>query len=648
MSHSVLEREKAPSLVPNVKAALNMDRQSFLTPEGENSTPLGSKRLSDANLKVNPSEASKNYTSGPLPTKPSGLFGTAARSRSSTSGSAHVTASGVRITAFPQDITLRILTFLPMSSLVAIAACSRRLKVLAYNEALYERKLRFMNFPLETEENETPSSSFLSDDLALARKSKGDLPIHIVEGWDRVSQSLGGPNSNLMLPVGMKGNQSREIYKRIHTLLWPYYIHFREADNRSPSSKSLSDLMESIDHATFLCLTQCFGRSAIASDFRRLNDTIVGAVQVFESQMLSLFDRSLEGGDTNGVRRSALCLFQLNGGFSCAQLFIYKSPIFYDHSRDVTENFKVLSLEGGEESPLQKYLNNISEALDTLLPRMSDLFPHSTQFEYFLVQKVFDECILDYLTRLLSEAQSRDFSLFLSSLTHMFEHCSELITRLSVRLDAKKLEDMLQACLSSFTNQYIDREVAHLKIACTNELTRWNNEVGAKRQKSIPNPTSLPAGAVGSGKASFGDENISKRVFASVKSALLTPGQLVRSAIRRNDDKYTPALSFGLEVQHVPRDNTTLESPTKTEFDELESLLSVDLVVSLISLNKESLKRTVVMMSRSGKIQHHVEKIFCVLLRTLGGSHISPSFNMYVNLSPNLFLMTTLEVFLVK
>ncbi|KNE59257.1 hypothetical protein AMAG_03568 [Allomyces macrogynus ATCC 38327] len=190
-----------------------------------------------------------------------------------------------------------------------------------------------------------------------------------------------------------------------------------------------------------------------------------------------------------------------------------------------------------------------------LCPRITKIFPHPTQFQYLYVQKVFDDCIIEYLSRLLVEANQRDLAVFLNSLTLIFEHCSALITSLADRLDAKRLEAMLRKCLSPFTAQYMDRELADLRTRSAAAVDAWWTDLRARQAKrsaaaaAVSAASSSAAGAALGAVAGPGQavEEVTRRVLSGVRTVLLTPQALVQRAIRRaggTGGTYAPANSI--------------------------------------------------------------------------------------------------------
>ncbi|KAJ3359415.1 F-box protein: endocytic membrane traffic, recycling ReCYcling 1 [Allomyces javanicus] len=567
-------------------------------------------------------------------------------------------AKAVRIAAFPQDITLRIFSYLPLPTLAALAASSRRLKVIAYNDVLHERKLRLMQYLATDDAEATGSVAFAceggdvpilpgANDLVPRRRKRDKVPLHVAEAWTRAAPLLVNGRSLEMawaVPLG----QARAALRRVHTVLWPYYVDFRpgtrECPNPAPGSK-VASLADPMDRAMFLTLLLEFGRAAVVPDSHEINENIRADVLVFESALLSDFDRSLENGDVEGQRRAATALFLLNGGGSCVQLFIYKSPIFFDHSRDVTENLTVLSLEGGHASPLQHYLDTISATLETHLPRIPQIFPHPRETQYQYVQQAFNECILDYLSRLLREASSRDLAVFLGSLTLIFEHCSALLAMLARRgLDPARVEAMLHTCLDPFTARYMPRELAHLRRRAGALVDAWQADLSARRAARAARRTTA--------EVEVETDGFGRRVLSSVKTVLFTPHTLMHKAMKRA--AYVPAVGV---VASAPSPTATTQSAARVsaassattlvevedeegevggtdvqdngddEFDEpLDALLSTKLVEEMIELHRTSIKRCVIMMRPQGDVKPHVETIHTFMLRTLGEKHIQPCY----------------------
>ncbi|KAI9223963.1 exocyst complex component Sec10-domain-containing protein [Blastocladiella britannica] len=647
-------------------------------------------------------------------------FGSSSNYSRNASGAIPPSGGGgtIRLAAFPQDVTLRILSFLPLKSVAQLAACSRRLKVLAYNDVLYERKLRVWFYtPPSSTGNPTvttvvPATAAAGSVAAASLKppplDPENIPLHIRDAWARAAPAIARLNAtdvSAAMPSFMNmstgsssiggggvGTSARTAFRHVHAFLWPLYRAFRAGP--TAGAAKILEYPDPVDQTMYFSLAKTFGKAALVDDFKAINANIQSGIQVLESQLLSAFDRHYDANNIQGMQLLAKCLFFLTGGDSCVQMFIYKSPIFFDHVKDVTENFRVLSVvqpapkranasaptsatpstadsaitsPGGAAAsaplgmlmsadsqqqpgspgsatttPLQRYLDTVSATLETQLPLIRTVFPHPSPSQYAFVNKVFDECILDYLTRLLREAEKRDLAVFLASLTHMFEHCSALLRDLADHhaLDATRLEEMLHSVLKPFTGeQYMEREVAYLRSEYARALDAWSTGIASRRAA-----WAARASRGENVKIAVPDPNLGRRVLSGVKSALLTPQALVQRVVFRQGDKYAPTLAL---TGSPPASPTSAEGPgsgfgpgspgggvvspdgTRQDgFDQLDSLLSVDLVMAMIAQNKVSLKRCVVMMKRSGDVKKHVERLFAILAQTAGEKHIRPSFNI--------------------
>lgn len=78
---------------------------------------------------------------------------------------------------------------------------------------------------------------------------------------------------------------------------------------------------------------------------------------------------------------------------------------------------------------------------------------------------------------------------------------------------------------------------------------------------------------------------------------------------------------------------TSADGASIVTFDSLELLLSLDVVLELIQVEREALKRVETFQHYPGhygqKVTESIEELFILLLQALGERHISPGFARY-------------------
>ncbi|KAL7749578.1 F-box protein: endocytic membrane traffic, recycling ReCYcling 1 [Sorochytrium milnesiophthora] len=538
-------------------------------------------------------------------------------------------------TALSPDILVRVFSFLSVSDLAHLATCSRRLKLLAYHEAIYEAKLCTMRFPFVAGGSSSKPSA--SGQISLIKGTLPVVPDHLQAVWRSVFPELcaapatGGDNApdneRHSSPSRSSSSAARDTFRSIYQRLKSHYAEFEPGK----SHRSILTLDSRQETATYLAMLTLLGKTMPHANSGKINVELHTASELFESKVLSMFDKALQLNDTNELKNLAQTLYYLNGGEACAQMFIYKCPIFFDQQSDVTEHFRVLSVDGGQDSPLQAYLDEMFDTIEAQMPQIRTVFPNPQSVIYLFIQKAFDDLIIDYLTRLLQEAESRDLSVFLQSLTQIFEHTSYRIQRLSDQLDSKPVEKMFQQCLQPFTDQYMEYEMAHINREYAAMLGKWNKKahylhffLSEARKAPVVQPVNKMK------QLSALNDEIRRKVLTSVKTVLMTPTAMMQKALKQSPGKAYKMTEggWGLDNMATLGKPEVISSVIPEKLGNLDMLLSVELALAMIHINKDSLKRCIVMMSTRGSAKPYVEKVFACLVKQLGLEHVKPSFDL--------------------
>ncbi|KAG0222245.1 F-box protein: endocytic membrane traffic, recycling ReCYcling 1 [Actinomortierella wolfii] len=303
------------------------------------------------------------------------------------------------IPSLPPDILLKCLQYLPVSSIPSVALACRRLKVIAYSDALWDQRLDAMRSAFKRKgglQTATGNGSLLDEpsdvlphipvqsvhmsDVARKRASAiAQEAIGIANGGASTSQSRVRPPSvgpdadgfisvNLAEPPvvslppspppakrihipGLPGDpyamirENRDIsqramerFKLIHQELMPYYVDFR---NGNKDSKVIQEFgKEVIDVARMLAKLVAFSKANITEDAEQISENLQGTCEYFENRCLHLFEVAYDMRDVAEMAKFAGVLLDLNGAVACIQIFIQKNAIFFDNAYDPSENIK--------------------------------------------------------------------------------------------------------------------------------------------------------------------------------------------------------------------------------------------------------------------------------------------------------------------
>jgi recyclin-1 len=87
------------------------------------------------------------------------------------------------------------------------------------------------------------------------------------------------------------------------------------------------------------------------------------------------------------------------------------------------------------------------------------------------------------------------------------------------------------------------------------------------------------------------------------------------------------------KAESLDTSNTT-SSTGDARFNQMQLLLSLDIILELIHADRESLKRIETFKNYTGKygrkVKEAIEEVFVLLLQAVGNRHIAPGFRMLV------------------
>ncbi|GAA5820674.1 hypothetical protein JCM10212_000450, partial [Sporobolomyces blumeae] len=133
----------------------------------------------------------------------------------------------------------------------------------------------------------------------------------------------------------------------------------------------------------------------------------------------------------------------------------------------------------------------------------------------------------------------------------------------------------------------------------------------------------------------------------TVETPSFAAAPLETSASAWGGDGTTPRLSIdasgsiGLAGQSAPEPATPTSAPpattagrTRSHFDRMQLLLSLDMALQLIQADRDSLKRIQTFLRYPGtygrKVRDAIEEVFIVLLQVLGENHVVPAFRQAI------------------
>ena len=268
-----------------------------------------------------------------------------------------------------------------------------------------------------------------------------------------------------------------------------------------------------------------------------------------------------------------------------------------------------------------KYMDHILTNCMTQAALISQVFVPTLQAMTVFLEKVFEDCIQEYLTALITSSKSReDLVVYLHTLASSIYSSTQLINLLAantyhVEINVEKLRKRVKEMVSGYLPTYLDLELEHLRKRYKLEIEKWDKR--GKKGKGKGN-------GVGSGD----EKNKNKGMIGSVKAMVMAPVVLLGGGMKRGQSQ--PLLTDVADDHMIPetKDTATYDIADQS----MNSLISVELAIHLMHSNKESLGRALVITANTDmtKLRNAVQKIFVLLLKVIGEKHLKPAFAMYV------------------
>jgi recyclin-1 len=136
-----------------------------------------------------------------------------------------------------------------------------------------------------------------------------------------------------------------------------------------------------------------------------------------------------------------------------------------------------------------------------------------------------------------------------------------------------------------------------------------------------------------------------RQVMKAFQSILFAPVTLTTSLATNTVKLFTAKKPSNLTLNDIPEqkskgetvrsEDVESEEPTSYNLDDdsMTSMISLELCVKLLHINKEALGRALVITYAidSKRTRSSVEKIFVALLKAIGEQHIKPAFKLFVS-----------------
>ncbi|KAH8548822.1 exocyst complex component Sec10-domain-containing protein [Umbelopsis sp. PMI_123] len=508
----------------------------------------------------------------------------------------------------PPDTLIHIFKYLPIAATRNVALCSRRFKVLVYDDEIWDSKLRLLGIDtpvtLSTQQNEVQGISNLSLMGTSSSLYINNKPLNELIPGLKVDPFTARARAR-------STGKAREIFSQFYTRLYPFYV-----DLRHPSGESmvLSEYgSEPEECGRILSKLVGLGKCRVVDDWSQLNDEVEKICRYFENASLREFEVAYDDQDVEQMQRYAVALVELNGGQSCIQTFIQKHSMFYDNPFQPEANFKSTP---PNFQPFQDFMKAISEELKVQASVINQVFPPKADVYYIFADRVFEDVTI--LVYCLDSCLG-----FVHTLTS---------DELPSRLEEDRAKNILFKLFLPLMDDYLHDEIQYVTLASEKYISKWVTSISGMQSGSSNTISNQNR------------ESFKRKYLSAFKKIVSVPVELVSSAATtisspfHNRGNHSPDVSRSSShtgsrpssVSSVRSDNEL--NNAMHELDALQHLLSLELCLQLIHVNKDAQHRVqrFVKVRFPGRLRADIQKcaehVFTDLLKIMGPQHIKPGF----------------------
>ncbi|KAI9487451.1 MAG: exocyst complex component Sec10-like protein [Benjaminiella poitrasii] len=557
--------------------------------------------------------------------------------------------------SIPPDVLVRIFQYLPVYALANVALTSRRFKVLAYDDEIWDSKLQIM---LENDhgalaamlsDNDNTKGSLIDSENTIYINNKPLNTLILGMSTDPYSARARAKSTG----------RSKEQFRQLYAQLIPYYLDMR--DGNKESTKVLREFGGNPEECgKVINLLVGLGQCHVVDDWKEINENVNAVSQYFESASLHEFEVAYDVHNVADMKSYANALIALNGGSTCIQTYVQKHPIFYDNPFKPEENF-VISHD--DLTPFKKLMHLITDELKQQSVVVAEVFPDMMDAFYTFVDRVFEDVVAEFVGHMLNRAIGISTQLYLHTMSSVLNSSKKVVdvlmnnSELPKRIERDRGINLLFKLMLPFLDDYLYEESNYAEMITRKYIEEWNN-----RSAGIAD--------VSARLTNQSRETFKRNYLAAFKKVLTLPVDLVSTAattiaspFQRNANltdkrsssidsiatpQSTPPSTPKISTFHANRSSTSLEPPrspttygkeitgqlefARQELDMLQNYISLETSLQLIHINKESERRLqqFIDIGFPGRMKTDIhrtyEHIFIQLLKLLGQHHIQPGF----------------------
>jgi recyclin-1 len=516
----------------------------------------------------------------------------------------------------------QIFSWLPLKDLQTTARLSRRFKVITYNDLVYEDKLKALGFEYAIKAIDLTNEMLTVIDIfglgvyfqdQLDKETKIEDEPKLPEKRDAINGIL--PDSRYLLSIfgagGFKralrgeiqseeialkkrnATNSRDILCKIKSLLDPLFNDFVT----NTKNASVFKIYKELNHqAALLNSLLKFSKSGIFTNDVSLEQANLNtAVEMFETNLLSQFETAYDQHNNEQMKLCGNALVLLNGGHSVIGIFVHKNPIFFDPNLNPTLlDSKLPALNGPSVGGLlaeefviymDKLLKNCREQRECVFL----IFDPKVDVMTVFVKKIINEFISEYLDAVLNATKSREsIPMHLHTVATAVHCCSQFINYLNesnFSIDKQLLINQVIDLFQPHLAEYKDLETKSLAKEYKEIIHKWDQQ---NRSDGNSPTTATPT-----------EHKPKKAPLISIKGIMNAPAAFSTflSGSTASKKELEPLVdegdAFGVDIVEPQVKLVSVRD------DSLNALVSLELTMELITRNKESLLRALVITANT-------------------------------------------------
>ena len=521
----------------------------------------------------------------------------------------------INLQDLPPKVLLIIFSHLTIPTLQQVCMVSKKFKIFCYQDDVYLLKLKKLGL-----ERLLYIDCDLNDDFLMLLKQIPDITKSIPTEKRDTKILVDIPESDQIDLIIQKDTAAAspdvELTRKerntisIRALFKKFYCKFvvlyKDFEQKSLKSILFTTYKDICDVAIILGHLQRFDTlQMLNKNCSKIHSNLLQSVESFASNLISRFETAYDQQNYPEMEVVCKACYYIDGASDLVNLVISKNPAFYDLQYN-SSNLQ-LALKSNKTKEMDKFLAQhfadfMQYILDGCLLQceiIAKVFPIKVDPLSIIVLKILEESVVEYFAAVVSAAKIREGTRVYLHVTSSCIYCiKQFIHQITnnsfgVILKTDQINQKASNLLVPFLNTYLDRELEYLKELCQSEIEKWDNQKQSNKPMSpvyMNDPENQLAHR--------------NQVMSAMKKIMQAPAALTSTLLGNTKIKYEEPMltdgAFDLDIEsNSSSDGQVLVTSAKVDekTDSINSLVSIELAITLIQANKTSLSRATIVSS---------------------------------------------------